>query len=114
MAALLPYVLPPRRKISRVELVAWIAVAALTGLVLSLLDKPAREFESGLLVFMIAGFWLALPGRAPVTWLAIACGLGPLLGHYFSAQFAHDNTLLPAIIAVLGGAMVGRFAGRQL
>jgi two-component system LytT family sensor kinase len=96
------------------ELAAWVIVAALTGIALSLVGAPSREYESGLLVFMLAGFWLALPGRAPVTWIAIACGIGPVLANYFSAPLARHNPPLPSLLAVFTGAFAGLLAGKRL
>ena len=114
MAATLQTSMVAPRRAGRAEVAAWVIVAALIGGVLSWLDKPASEYESGLLVFMLAGFWLALTGRAPVTWLAIACGIGPILAHYFSAQMARHSPPLVSLAAIFGGAVAGRFAGRRL
>lgn len=101
---------------SRTELVAWGIAAFLVGGFLATLDMPAREYESGLLVFMLAGFWLALPGRAPSALLAIACGLGPLLAHYVTMQLRQPMRAPPAaaMLAVFAGALAGRLAGRRL
>lgn len=115
MAVPLPELPAARRPVGRAEVVAWVAIAAVTGAILALLDKPPHEYESGLLVFLLAGFWLALPGRAPVAWIAIACGVGPILANYFSAELARRGTLVvPSLVAIAVGALVGRIAGRRL
>lgn len=99
---------------TRLEVVGWAACALVIGAAIAWLDLPAREYESGLLVYLLAGFWLAVPGRAPSTLLAVACGLAPQLVLYLVAQSTRPLAIVAAAVATFAGAAVGRSAGARL
>ena len=99
---------------SRAEALATAAAALAVGTAIGWLDFPAREYESGLLVYLFAGFWLALAGRAPSLLLATACGLAPPMALYLAAQHPHPAAVAAAFAATFLGALAGRWAGRRL
>ena len=103
-----------RRIATRLEVVGWALGALVTGAVIAWLDLPAREYESGLLVYLLAGFWLAVPGRAPSTLLAVACGLAPQMALYLLAQSPRPLAIGAAGVATFAGAAAGRIAGARL
>lgn len=104
----------PRVRASRVEAVATAAVALAVGIAIGWLDFPAREYQSGLLVYLFAGFWLALAGRGRGVVAAVACGLAPPMALYLAKQGAHPAAIAAAFAATLIGAVAGRWAGRRM
>lgn len=104
----------PGRRAPRVEAVATAAVALAVGIAIGWLDFPAREYQSGLLLYLFAGFWLALAGRGRAVVVAVACGLAPPMAWYLAKQGAHPATIAAAFAATLIGAAAGRWAGRRM
>lgn len=96
------------------EALATGAVALAVGIAIGWLDFPAREYQSGLLVYLFAGFWLALAGRGRGVVPAVACGLAPPMGLYLARQGAHPTAIAAAFAATLIGAVAGRWAGRRM
>jgi len=97
-----------------VEAVATAAVALAVGVAIGWLDFPAREYQSGLLIYLFAGFWLALAGRGRGVVLAVGCGLAPPMALYLAKQGAHPAAIGAAFAATLIGAAAGRWAGRRM
>ena len=60
--------------------------------------------QSALLVYFLAGFWLALPRRAPTLGLAVTMIGGPVLVHIFTGTPGNWSLLATAIAIVLGVA----------
>jgi signal transduction histidine kinase len=109
-----PHAAPVPRRTIPVPALAWAASALALGTAIGWLDMPAREYESGVLLYLLAGFWLALPGRAPSTVLAIACGLAPQLARYLFLQGTRPVAVAAAFVLTFAGAAAGRFAGARL
>jgi signal transduction histidine kinase len=99
------------REPGRLELLAWGAAALAGGAAIAALEVAPGELQSGLLCFLLAGFWLSLPGHAVTVRLAIAAGLAGPLWWFLGAAHRAPSWLVPLFMATMIGIAAARVAG---
>jgi hypothetical protein len=101
---------------SKTEVAIWGALAFAGGWAAGWLDLRAVDVQSPALVLMLVNFALTLPGRAPMTLVAIASALPLPLAHIIAYHTLGDLNLgyLVALIPAFIGAGGGRLAGSLL
>lgn len=92
---------------------AWLVVALAFGGAAGWLDMAASDVQVAVLVLLVAGFAVTLPGRASAVVAGVACGLGLTLFELIAApsRFSPFTLLavLPGMLGAFGGSIAGRF-----
>jgi signal transduction histidine kinase len=93
------------------ELAIWGALAFAGGTVVSWSSGAAAEVQGAVLMLMLVGFALTLPGRAPALLVAMLSTLAFPIVHFYQAHELDLRFLIlfvPASIAAFGGRLAGR------
>ena len=95
------------------ELAFWGALAFVGGCAVAWVDLTTSQVQTSVLFFMVLGFALTLPGRAP-AWLVAAAGGAGLPVVRAIATHELNAAYLIAVVPTLFGAGGGHLAGRLL